>query len=77
MQIKSFVIKPTHRNGFLATDLMVLIATGMDFRVIICRYSNLSAVLRISIVFCLFFGVFFGLFVSGLLAPKSERRNGA
>lgn len=31
MQIKRFVIKPTHRNGFLACDLMVLPATGMDF----------------------------------------------
>lgn len=31
MQIKRFVIKPTHRNGFLARDLMVLPATGMDF----------------------------------------------
>lgn len=31
MQIKRFVIKPTHRNGFRACDLMVLPATGMDF----------------------------------------------
>lgn len=30
MQIKRFVIKPTHRNGFLASDLMVLSATGTD-----------------------------------------------
>ena len=74
MQIKIFVIKPTHRNGFLVSDLMVLTATGRDFHVRICRFSSIKALLRVSIV--VFFVVVVS-FVFDLLAPKSKRRNGA
>lgn len=53
MQIKSFVIKPTHRNGFFACDLMVLPATGMDFEFAGIKARNLGsiAIFRLSVCF--------------------------
>lgn len=54
MQIKRFVIKPTHRNGFLACDLMALPATGMDFEFAGIKAEVLVSASRSRCFVCLF-----------------------